>query len=320
MADRPVVVTGSSGMIGTALVSSLLAAGVDVVGVDRRRNQWDDAVAACTVAVDLTDRTAIDRLPENPAMVVHLAANPRVHDLVQRPLLAAENLETTVTALEYARQGNANVLFASSREVYGNGVSPTAGESDVSLAACESPYSASKLGGEALLRSYCNCYGLDGCVVRLSNVYGRYDASDRVIPLFIARTVSDRDLVVYGREKRLDFTHLDDCIAGLRLALQNGIASSCPTYNIASGSGISLIGVAELIQERLGSGGDVVVSDSRTGEVRQFVANVDRARRELGYEPRVGIDDGLDRTIEWYTQHPELLQSLVADPAPATER
>jgi UDP-glucose 4-epimerase len=302
--DPRVLVTGSSGTIGTALAERLLAEGWDVVGADRVPNRWSSVVDARTVAVDLRDRAATDALPANVDVVVHLAANARVTDLIERPEKARDNLETTVTALEYARERDVSgVVFASSREVYGDQSGTARGEGDTSIEDCKNPYAASKVGGEAMTRSYAQCYGLDATVLRFSNVYGRYDVTDRVVPLFLAQAARGEDLTVYGRDKVVDLTYIDDLVDGIVRTLADFETAAGETFNLGSGTGTSLLSLAETVTDRFPTGSDVRVERNRTGEVERFVADISRARAVLGYEPTRSPLGGLDPAIDWYREN-----------------
>jgi UDP-glucose 4-epimerase len=312
MSDSPaVLVTGSSGMIGTALVERLLAEGVDVRGVDRCPNRWSDAVDAVTDRIDLLDPDAEDRLPADANTVVHLAAHSRVRDLVEEPTDATENLQTLSTVLEYARRNDADLLFTSSREVYGDQGRTVYAESDAGVRDAKNPYGASKVGGEALVTSYGECYDLRTCTLRLSNVYGRYDNYNRVIPVFVALADRGEDLTVYGGDKLLDFLYLDDCVDALTCAMERIDAAQGEVMNVGSGRGHSLLHLAELIVDRVGADVAVTVDDDRSGEVDRFVADVDRAQRLLGFEPTHSLLEGLDETVAWYRNRPDLLDDIV---------
>src|SRR5215831_18944310 len=220
-----VLVTGSSGQIGTNLALRLQADGHDVFGVDKRQNQWTDAFP--TLLQDLAGH-----YPAFPGgiggveypevdVVVHLAAHAKVHQLVRQPHRALENLIMTHNVLEYARQLELPVVFSSTREVYGDVHRfDEYGEATADFAFTESPYSASKIASEALIYSYARCYGLRYLVFRFSNVYGRYDNDlsrmVRVIPLFTHRLLHKKPITIYGgSDKTLDFTYIDDCVDGL---------------------------------------------------------------------------------------------------------
>jgi len=117
--------------------------------------------------------------------------------------------------------------------------------------ACESPYTASKIGGEAMVKAYQKCYSIDTSLLRFSNVYGRYDRSNRVVPLFIAQAARGQDLTVYGADKVLDFTYIDDCVAGLMEVIDSFEKVQGTTLNIASGEGTSLLELARFVVDQL---------------------------------------------------------------------
>jgi len=311
MKHSSVLITGSSGTVGTALASRLLDLGYDVTGVDIRPNRWLDAVDDRTTVLDLTDSTALDELPQSVDLVVHLAANARVHRLVQHPRLAKENLDTTFNVLEYATDVGADLVFSSSREVYGNTGQVIYDETDTYVDECESPYTASKIGGEALVKSYDNCYDIETSIVRFANVYGRYDASDRVVPLFVAQASCGQGLTVYGDDKVLDFTHIDDCVAGVRQVIEQFNKTSGTTFNIASGRGSTLVELAQAIVDRLDADVSITVEPNRTGEVGRYVADISKAEKILGYEPEHDLERGIEATVNWYLDRQELFDPIL---------
>jgi UDP-glucose 4-epimerase len=310
MPPSSVVVTGSSGTVGTALVERLLDAGIAVTGLDTIPNQWSDRVDDVTVQADLREAAPRPKLPDDPDLVVHFAAHARVHRLVKNPTLARENFDMTFNILEYARDVGADVVFSSSREVYGNNNQLVYDETDTYIDECESPYTASKVGGEALVKSYQNCYDISSCILRFSNVYGRYDGSDRVVPLFIAQAHDDQDLTVYGDNKVLDFTYLDDCVDGVMRVITSFNKAKGTTFNIASGEGTSLLELAQAVTEQVPCDSTVHVEPDRTGEIARYVADISKAQKVLGYEPEHSLQSGLERTIEWYRERPALIDDI----------
>lgn len=295
-----VLVTGSNGTIGTALCECLLKEGYDIVGVDVTRNKWNRRVDEITMISDLRQTSFVDKLPKNFHLIVHLAANARVYELVKEPKLARDNFEVVVNILEFARLNNINIMFASSREVYGNTRDEPRRDDTVYVESCESPYAASKIGAEAFVHSYHRCYGIDSVILRFSNVYGKYDDSDRVIPTFIRAARKDEEIVVFGEEKLLDFTYIDDCVNGMMKCIERFENIKNNAFNIASGEGTRLSRVAELIIDQMGSKSKVSVQESRTGEIARFVADISKARKFLDYSPRVPIEEGIEKAIEWY--------------------
>jgi len=302
---KKILVTGSSGTIGTRLAETLLGEGFDIIGVDREPNTWNDAVNKKTIILDLRDKERVlKELPKDVDVVIHLAANARVFNLVVDPSLARDNFEMVFNVLEFARQNEIkNFMFSSSREVYGNSEKIVHAEDDVHIDYCESPYTASKIGGEALVQAYRQCYGMETVILRFSNVYGMYDKSDRVIPLFIKLCKENKDLVVYGKEKLLDYTYIDDCVGGIITALYEFPSINGQVYNLAYGSGTSIVDVARLIQKRMDSGNAVRLENNRTGEVVRYIADISKAKKSFGFEPKVPIEEGVNKTVDWYLKH-----------------
>ena len=301
-----ILVTGSSGTIGTRLGEKLLARGDTVMGVDWVANKWQESVEAVTQHVDLRDEEEVEELelPEDIDAVVHLAANARVYELVEHPERARDNFVTLFNTLELARKREIpRFFFASSREGYGNIHVDQYTEDLVRVENCESPYTASKIGGEALVEAYTRCYGIDHIIFRFSNVYGMYDDSVRVVPLFIRLARKDEPLTIFGKEKCLDFTYIDDTVDGIIRAIDNFDAAKNGTYNIAYGEGTTIVHLAERIKELLGSSSPLTVGEPRTGEVVRYVADITKARQTLGYDPEVPFEEGIGRTVEWYGEH-----------------
>lgn len=312
-----VLITGSSGQIGTNLALRLLAEGHTVFGIDRRVNSWTDAFP--TLLQDLAApqrefRGGIGGAPYPPCdIVVHLAANAKVYELVEQPHRALENIALTFNVLEYCRTQGLPIIFSSSREVYGDihryfddSSSHFTDETSADFSYTESPYSASKIAGEALIYSYARCYGLPYLIFRFSNVYGRYDNDiermERVIPLFIRKIGHGEPVTVYGREKVLDFTYVDDCVDGIVRGMQRLLSGEVTnrTINLAYGQGNSLVRMAELIGEALDRRPEVIVAPAkRAGEVSYYIADISLARDLLGYNPQVPLDEGVRRAVRW---------------------
>lgn len=300
-----VLVTGSSGTIGTRLCERLMdEMGLAVTGVDRRPNAWSPAVQAVTEVMDLLDTDALARLSKDFDLVIHLAANARVYDVVVDPAQARDNVLTVFNVLDFCRVNNIpRVMFASSREVYGNADGVVHAEEPVHIRHCESPYSASKVAGEALVHSYQQCYGIDFVNFRFSNVYGMYDDSDRVVPLFIRRSAANEDLTVFGQDKLLDFTYIDDAVHGVMQAIARFERVRGEVYNLAFGEGTSILEVAETVRARLGATNRIEVGAVRTGEVVQYIADITKARERLRYQPEVPFAEGIGRAVDWYRAH-----------------
>lgn len=302
---RKILVTGSNGTIGTRLCEKLLKSNYKVIGVDWKKNQWNKAVDKITLQADLRDRKSFQKLPQDVDLVIHLAANARVYKLVQDPILARDNLETLFNAIDFTRKNKIkNFIFASSREVYGNSDRQVYSEDEAFVKNCESPYTASKIAGEAMVHAYHQCYGLSFVIFRFSNVYGMYDVSDRVIPLFIRLTKENKDLVIFGNEKLLDFTYIDDCVSGIIKTVKRFDQVKNDVFNLASGVGTPITKIAQLIQSQMQSKNKITIKGSRTGEVIKFIADITKAKNKLDFKPRVSIEVGIKKSIAWYENQP----------------
>lgn len=297
-----ILLTGSSGTIGTRVFEELLELKYGVVGVDKKPNQWNPSLNEKTLIMNLLKEEKLKKLPKNIDLLIHFAANARVYELVENPELALENIIITFNVLEFARKhGISKIIFSSSREVYGNLTEKKSiTEEMVKIENCESPYSASKLTAEVLIHAYKKVYGIDFVIIRFSNVYGMYDESDRVIPLWIKQALKNEDLIVFGKNKLLDFTYIDDTVSGVVNIIRKFDDIKGETLNVAFGEGVKLTNVANKIKELLASKSKILIKENRPGEVWKFQANISKARRLIGYRPKIDINEGLARTVEWY--------------------
>jgi UDP-glucose 4-epimerase len=307
-----ILITGSSGQIGTNLGLHLQAQGHSVFGIDKRPNSWTNEIE--TLLQDLSTpqqhfQGGIGHVdyPADLDAVVHFAAHAKVHELVEQPDRALENITMTYNVLEFCRHNNLPLIFSSSREVYGDIHRYITEESYADFAFTESPYSASKISGEALIYSYAQCYGLRYLVFRFSNVYGRYDNDlermERVIPLFIRKIGSREPITIYGEDKVLDFTYIDDCINGVARGLEQLVNGEIKnhTINLAYGQGNSLVNMAKFIGEALDIEPNMTIEPARVGEVTHYVANIGKARALLDYQPTTSLRDGIHKAVAWST-------------------
>jgi len=302
-----VLITGSSGQIGTNVGLALRARGDGVVGIDHRANTWTDRIE--TVVLDLT-KARFEDLPagEQFDLVLHFAANAKVYELVEHPDRAMDNVQMLFNVLDYCRRNELPIIFASSREVYGDIHRHVTDEAAADFVVAESPYSASKIAGEAFIYSYGECYDLPFLVFRFSNVYGRYDNDierlERVVPLFIERIARNEPITIFGREKVLDFTYVDDCVAGVLAGIdalaQRRVVDQ--TINLAFGHGSTLVDVVNIISLALGKTPNMTCEPSRAGEVTRYVADIGKARELLGYHPKTPLSSGLIHAVQFWRE------------------
>ncbi|MBF8280402.1 MAG: NAD dependent epimerase/dehydratase family [Candidatus Magasanikbacteria bacterium] len=272
---KRLLVTGSSGTIGTALSEALIKSGFEVIGVDRRKNIWSPAVQKRTIILDLLKPQLFKKLPPRVDLVIHLAAHARVYNLVKEPRLALENIATAFNVLEWARTHHVpRFLFASN--------------------------SASKMSGEAMTHAYRQSYGMKTVIVRFSNVYGRYDESDRFVPLVTKKLLARQPITIFGKDKELDFTYIDDCVAGLLQLVKKFDTMNGRTFNLSSGETFRLIDVAKILGKLLGIKAVIKTAANRPGEVLKYCGDISPARRLFGFSPKFSLEKGMTAAAEWY--------------------
>lgn len=305
-----ILITGSSGQVGTNLALTLMARGIQVVGIDKRENTWTGKIPLiqCDLSQGMPSLDEINSLVPDfnrPDVVVQLAANAKVHELVLNPSRAHENTTITFNVLEFCRHNQVPIVVSSSREVYGRPEPPAVAEEDVDVFHVLSPYAAYKMADEMLVYSYAHCYGLKYLVFRLSNVYGRYDNDmermTRVLHIFINQMRRGEPITIFDRSKVIDFTYVDDCVNGLCLGIEKIHRGelSHQTINLSSGSPASLLELAETIAAKLEVTPQIIDRPIQPGEINFYVADLSKARILLGYEPQVSFKEGIGRAIDW---------------------
>ncbi len=281
------LVTGGAGFIGRSLVDRLVERGDDVVVLDNLRRGTRAAIqrhidvgSINFIEGDIRDAAALRDAMARVETVYHLAAQSNVMGAIEdEDYSFTTNALGTVNVLRIATElGVKRVVFSSSREVYGE-AQYTPVDEDHAMAA-KNPYGASKVAGEAYCRTYAHCYGLDVAILRLANVYGQGDR-DRVIPLWLEQAAGGRELRVFGGSQVLDFVGVSIVVDALVLAGERGLDG--PT-NIGSGTGTSIIELANRILEVTGSRSAIHRVAARGVEVNRFIADVTRMRA-LGIQP-----------------------------------
>lgn len=288
-----VLVTGSSGLIGRALVHALGKLGVRTEGLDVR--------ASGTHHGDVRDAHRVRRAVSGCAGIVHLAAVSRVVWAEEDPEACwstnVGGLRNVLAAAE-ATPCRPWVIFASSREVYGQPDSlPVTEEAPL---APVNVYGRSKAEGERLVARSAS-RGLRACVARLSNVYGSIDDhGDRVVPAFARSAALGRLLRVDGADHTFDFTHLDDASDGLlRLtALLDGASAPPPPIHFVTGQATTLWGLATNAVDIAATDSEIVEAEPRNYDVARFVGDPTRAQALLGWSATTTVQTGLTRLID----------------------
>lgn len=305
-----ILVTGSSGQVGTNLCLALIARGVDVLGLDRRPNTWTDKIPMlqCNLGQAMPTSTELAEAKagfDQPDLVVHLAANAKVHELVKNPTRAHKNTTICFHVLEFCRLKQIPIIFSSSREVYGRPQPPKVTEDMTNVYHVLSPYAAYKLADEMLIYSYAHCYDLKYLIFRLSNVYGRYDNDlarmTRVIHIFIDQMLKEEPITIFDPTKIMDFTYIDDCINCFLLGIEKLMGGEVynETINMSSESPTTLGRIAEAIAKHLQLQPEIINESIRPGEINFYIADLEKAKTLLGYNPQMPIEEGIKRAIDW---------------------
>lgn len=308
-----ILVTGGAGTIGSTIVDQLLDAGaahVDVIDnlVRGRRANLDDALATGRVELvdgDIRDAKLVDELVADKDIVFHQAAI-RITQCAEEPRLALEVLvDGTFNVVEAAAKHRVKKLVAaSSASVYGMAEEfPTTErhhhENNDTI------YGAAKTFNEGLIRSFRAMQGLDYVLLRYFNVYGpRMDAHGaytEVLVRWMERIVDGKPPLIFGDgQQTMDFVCVPDIARANVLAAQSDIVEG--TYNIASGTESSLLELAESLLHVMGSDLDVEHGPERAvNGVARRLADITAAKRDLGWEPTIDLEDGLAQLVEWWT-------------------
>jgi nucleoside-diphosphate-sugar epimerase len=291
MNEPTVLVTGSSGLIGTALVRRLTSEDISCRGLDVRSREPASRV-------DIRETAKLEKMVSGVAGIVHLAAVSRVIDGQRDPVLCrATNVDATGRLLETAISSPRRpwLIYASSREVYGQQDSFPVGE-DAEFRPLN-VYARSKVDAELLVEKAREA-GLRTAIVRFSSVYGSADDHvDRIVPAFVSAAVRGGDLRVDGLGCEFDFTHIDDVAIGISRMINALITgeSRLPPLHLVSGRSVSLLQLANLANEIGGGNGRIVASTPRDFDVFKFVGSPDRARRLLGWKATTELRSGVAR-------------------------
>jgi UDP-glucose 4-epimerase len=293
--DR-VLVTGASGFIGRAVVAALRNRDVPVTAVDREPpdQSWDSGVEVVTG--DLADQqVCIAAFETRPRAVIHLAALTSVLRSVDAPMRTfAENVTITQVLLELSRgSGVGQFVLASTNAVVGD-VGASTITADLPLRPL-TPYGATKAAGEMLLSAYSGSYGLSTAALRFTNVYGPgMSHKDSFVPRLMRAALTGTGVRVYGDGlQRRDLVYIDDVVAAILLALDNGFDGRTI---VGSGSSVSVLELVEAVRSVTGSPIPAEHVDAPAGEMPAVVVDVSASAEALGYKPTVSLADGLSRT------------------------
>lgn len=309
-----ILVTGGAGFIGSHACERLLALGHRVTALDnfepyypaeQKRRNIAEALKNSNFRLiegDYGDRIRVSKLFQSDAFdaVLHLAAQAGVRPSIQDPLKYEKaNVGNLIALLEAMREHGLNkIVAASSSSVYGN-VTPAPFREDAPCMAPLSPYGATKRASEIFLGTYSGLYGFKAIVVRPFTVYGPRQRPDMAIAPFTRKILLGETITLYGDgSSSRDYTFVTDIVAGLEAALQT-FPADFGIYNLGGEHPVSLNELVAALQKVIGREAKIVRQPMQAGDVERTSADITAARRDLKFSPKVGLIEGLEKTVAW---------------------
>jgi len=272
-----IILTGHKGLVGTYLKKRLEEEGHKIIlSIDKRDGKEVESLGEI-------------ELNEKVDLFIHAAAFCKINKTIENPELGHENALNAFNVLEFCRKNNiSKIVFFSSSRI---------------LSKEKNPYTAGKIYGEELCKAYKKCYGIDYIIIRPSTVYGPiWDKTQRLMHIFIVNALQGKDLEIYGdpKTKTLDFTYINDFIDGTMLAINN--SEWCKEYNISGGEEYKILDLAKFIIENTNSPSKIIIKEAEKAQPQQVNVNLSKIKI-LGYNPKVSIEKGTLKTIEWYRKY-----------------
>ena len=317
MTMKRVLVTGGAGFIGSHLCQRLLQEGYEVVCLDNFDAYYDPAIKRRNleeinaskgaqgfqlVEGDIRNKGLVDDLFRRSSfdLIIHLAARAGVRPSIEQPLLYNEvNVTGTLNLLEACREiGVRDFIFGSSSSVYGKNRKVPFAEED-RLEAMISPYAVTKRVGELFCYTYHHLYGLRISCLRFFTVYGPRQRPEMAIHKFTRLINQGEKIPLYGDgTSRRDYTYIDDIISGIMGAIRN--LRGYEIFNLGESQTVPLRELISIIEQALGKKAAIEELPDQPGDVPITYADITKARHLLGYDPKVGIAEGVGQFVRWF--------------------
>ena len=321
-AGTAVVVTGCAGFIGSHTAEFLLKRGETVVGIDEVNDYYDVRVKESNVALlervggarftfyrgDICDVALLDKIWTShgkPRRVVHMAARAGVRPSIDDPFVYVHsNVEGTTRLMDVAcKYGNDSFVFASSSSVYGGSKETLFSESD-SVDFPVSPYAATKKACELLAYTYHHLYKMNIAALRFFTVFGPRGRPDMAPLKFVDKISRGAPIQQFGDgSSSRDYTYVDDVVQGIVLSLDTPLGYQ--VYNLGNGKPTKLSDFIALVERETGKAATKEILPEQPGDVPRTCADISKARKLLGYDPKTPFPDGIRKLVAWYNdQHP----------------
>ena len=318
-----VLLTGAAGFIGYHVAQALLGRGDDVVGVDNLNTYYEITLKEARLAkltgqngfafekLDISDRDAMLGLAAKyPGVthVIHLAAQAGVrHSLTDPYTYVTSNVMGQVILLELARKFSKleHFVYASSSSVYG-GNTKLPFSVDDETEQPNSLYAATKKADELIGHTYAHLYGVPSTGLRFFTVYGPWGRPDMAAFLFTRAILKDEPISVFNHgEMWRDFTYVDDIVSGILAAVAHKPKRTPPhaVYNLGNHKSEKLTDFIGILENALGRKATYKFEPMQPGDVARTYADIDASRRDLGFEPKTPISEGIPRFVKWYKDY-----------------
>ncbi len=303
------LVTGGAGFIGSNIVEELVRQEkrvrvLDNFATGRLENLRDVKDRVDVIEGDVRDLDAVEHAVQGVDFVLHQAALASVPRSIADPASNNQvNAQGTLNVLIAAhRHGVKRVVYASSSSVYGD--SEELPKVETMTPNPKSPYAVAKLAAEHYCRVFADLHGMTTVSLRYFNVFGpRQDPTSQysaVIPIFVRCLLQGRAPTIYGDgEQSRDLTFISNVVRANLLACDANVSGG-RVYNIACGGRYTINQVLDALEKRIRSGVKPRYEATRAGDVKHSMADISRIHRDLGYEPTVGFEEGIDATVRWY--------------------
>lgn len=313
---KNILITGSVGFIGFHVAKALLERGEIVIGIDNFNNYYDPKLKKDRniilekynnyklYRVDICDKDALNKIfsQEKLDIICHLAAQAGVRYSLENPgEYIQTNIQGTVNIFEMARINKiSNIIFASSSSVYGNNPIPWSESQEVNTPI--NPYGVSKRATELLAYTYHHLYKINMTILRFFTVYGPWGRPDMAYFKFANKIIKGESIDVYnnGKMKR-DFTFIDDIVTGTIAAIDN--PKSYEIYNLGNHQSEELGKFIELIEKNLGKEAKKNFLPLQPGDFLENFADIDKAKKDLKFEPKTSIEEGIKKFVDWYKEY-----------------
>jgi NAD dependent epimerase/dehydratase len=316
---KKVLVTGGGGFIGSHLVERLIHEEANVRAFVRYNSRGDagllrmlsadDRNKVEVTAGDLQDQDAVRKAIEGSEIIFHLGAMISIPYSYKHPVeVAKTNLIGSLNILTACRDiGVERLVHISSSEVYGTALQVPISEAHPLQG--QSPYSASKIGADKLAESFFSAFNLPVVTIRPFNTYGPRQSARAVIPAVITQVLTQETIHVGNLNTRRDFTYVSDTVAGMIKGAETpGIEGQ--VLNLGTGREISISDLLQKIIQMTGRKVEIIVEAERlrptASEVMRLLSDNSLARKKMGWEPLISLEDGLDKTIQWIRNHLDL--------------